>query len=117
MLKLKKLLDFQANVNEYEKKYPIISCLKVWLEYEKNRNSAMQKKIAVAGEQNIAISQTSTGVRMDVTNARTAGFEEATNFIKNFGALKYFDIHEDKMMKNDPAKNDVVFDFYVHKNY
>lgn len=117
MLKLKKLLDFQANVNEYEKKYPIISCLKVWLEYEKNRNSAMQKKIAVAGEQNMAISQTSTGVRMDVTNARTAGFEEATNFIKNFGALKYFDIHEDKMMRNDPAKNDVVFDFYVHKNY
>lgn len=117
LLNLKKLLDFQANVNEYEKKYPIISVLKIWLEYEKNKNNAMQKKIAVGHEQVMAISQTSTGVRMDVSNARTAGYAEATEFIKNFKTMKYFDEYKDKTMKTDPVANDVVFDFYVQKNY
>ena len=78
----------------------------------------MQKKIAVGGEQNMTISQTPIGVRMDVSSARTAGFQEATDFIKNFGLMKYFDEYKDKSMKNDTAKsNDVVFDLWVLKNY
>lgn len=117
IVKIKRDLDFQANVNEYEKKYPIISSLKIWLEYEKTKNKAMGNKIAVAGEQSMIITQTQTGVRMDVSKARAATFEDAIEFIKTFKLLKYFDDYKEKGITNVAADNDVVFDFWMIKNY
>ena len=117
ILKQKKILDFQANVNEYEKKYPIISCLKIWYEYEKAKNNATKNKVLVGGEQSMMITQTSTGVRLDVSKARTSGFPDAIDFMKNFKTMKYFDDQKEKSITHDAQKDDVVFDFYVHKNY
>lgn len=117
IVKIKRDLDFQANVNEYEKKYPIISSLKIWLEYERTKNKAMENKIAVANEQSLIIAQTPTGVRMDVSKARAATFADVDEFTKTFKKLKYFDENREKGVVNDAANNDVIFDFWMIKNY
>ena len=77
----------------------------------------MSNKIAVAGEQSMVITQTQSGVRMDVSKARAATFEDAIEFIKTFKALKYFDDYKEKGITNVAADNDVVFDFWMIKNY
>jgi hypothetical protein len=117
ILKIKRELDFQANVNEYEKKYPIISTLKIWIEYEKTKNKAMMNKISVAGEQNIQISQTPKGGQLNVSKARAATYADATEFLNSTTKLKYFDSAVDKGMANDAVNNDLVFDFLMFKNY
>lgn len=116
LFSLKKKADFEANVNEYEKRHPIISGLQAWLEYEKTKNNAMLQKIPIGNEQNIVVAQTNAGVHMNISKARTAGFAEAVNFLKLIKSLKYFNESKEREMKQD-ANNEVVFDFYVQKDY
>lgn len=117
---MNKLLDFEANSDRYEEKHPIISCLRVWLEYERTLKRSFEKeKLTINSEKDLTIKQGSTEVILSINDAKAVDIVEMEKFLNLMQKDHQGYFNEAKQTANikDPKLDMVVFDFLAKKKY